>query len=105
MVAALRDVDTLHAQKTRYRNRLLELVEALRAYGYEAAMPQGALYVWVRSVSGDCWHDIDELAKLGIIASPGEFYGAREYLRFSVTASDDDITAACARLTTHGRSL
>ena len=59
------------------------LVSALRAYGYCTDMPQGALYVWVKAKSGDCWEDLRQLAEIGIVASPGEFYGAPEYLRFS----------------------
>ena len=80
------------------------LVSALRAYGYCTDMPDGALYVWVRAKSGDCWTDMEQLAKIGIIASPGEFYGAPEYLRFSATASDAAIaSAACSLMTSEIR--
>ena len=41
---------------------------------------------------------MEQLAKIGIIASPGEFYGAPEYLRFSATASDGAIASAAERL-------
>ena len=41
---------------------------------------------------------MDDLSDLGIIASPGEFYGAPEFLRFSATASDDAVAAAARRL-------
>lgn len=99
MAAGLRDVEAVRMQWQRYHTRLAKLVAALRAYGYDAAMPSGALYVWVKAKSGDCWADMADLAKLGIIASPGEFYGAPAYLRFSATATDDAIDAACARLT------
>ena len=98
MAAGLRDMDAVREQRGRYAARLASLVDALRAYGYDAAMPQGALYVWVKAMSGDCWTDMATLAELGIIASPGEFYGAPEYLRFSATATDEAIADACARL-------
>lgn len=98
MVSALGDATSVAAQKERYRARLQSLVEGLRGAGYEAAMPDGALYVWVRALSGDCWKDIDRLAHVGIIVSPGEFYGDKAYLRFSSTASDADIAAAVERL-------
>ncbi|MZJ03153.1 aminotransferase class I/II-fold pyridoxal phosphate-dependent enzyme, partial [Enterococcus durans] len=78
--------------------RLGMLVSALRAYGYCTDMPQGALYVWVKAKSGDCWEDLRQLAEIGIIASPGEFYGAPECLRFSATASDEAIASAAERL-------
>ena len=98
MAAGLRDTQAVRTQWKRYYDRLASLVEALRAYGYRASMPDGALYVWVKTLNGDCWADMAELAKLGIVPSPGEFYGAVEYLRFSATASDEAIDAACARL-------
>ena len=41
---------------------------------------------------------MEQLAKIGIIASPGEFYGAPECLRFSATASDEAIASAAERL-------
>lgn len=98
MAMGLRDLDAVAEQRERYRARLAALVEALRAYGYDAAMPQGALYVWTRARSGDCWRDMDDLARLGIVPSPGEFYGAPAYLRFSATAGDDAVAAAAERL-------
>ena len=55
MAAGLRDFDAAKTQWTRYRRRLKTLVGALRSAGYDARMPQGALYVWVRAKSGDCW--------------------------------------------------
>ena len=98
MAAGLRDLESVKVQHARYRERLSVLVSALRAYGYCTDMPDGALYVWVRAKSGDCWTDMEQLAKIGIIASPGEFYGAPECLRFSATASDEAIASAAERL-------
>ncbi|KAA8831134.1 succinyldiaminopimelate transaminase [Bifidobacterium tissieri] len=98
MAAGLDDLDSVIAQRSRYRERLELLVDGLRAAGYEAEMPEGALYVWVKAVSGDCWTDIDALARLGIIVSPGEFYGDKEYLRVSATAGDAAVSAAAERL-------
>lgn len=99
MAAGLKDTAAVHEQWRRYRRRLSALVDALKAYGYSAQMPSGALYVWVKAKSGDCWADMAELAKIGIIPSPGEFYGAPAYLRFSATATDEAIRSACERLT------
>ncbi|MEE1296023.1 MAG: succinyldiaminopimelate transaminase [Bifidobacterium sp.] len=98
MAAGLRDVVAVGRQRERYGRRLDDLVGALTAYGYDAAVPAGGLYVWVPAKSGDCWADMAALAKLGIIASPGEFYGAPGYLRFSVTATDGQIRDAVNRL-------
>lgn len=98
MAAGLRDYESVTIQRDRYRNRLETLVSALRAYGYVTNMPDGALYVWVKAKSGDCWKDMAALAEIGIIASPGEFYGAPDSLRFSSTASDQAIADAAERL-------
>lgn len=98
MAAGLRDHESVRRQHDRYRDRLGTLVGALRAYGYATNMPDGALYVWVRAKSGDCWQDMAALAQIGIIASPGEFYGAPGYLRFSATATDESIADAAERL-------
>lgn len=98
MAAGLRDTAAVHEQWGRYHRRLIWLVDALKAYGYQVRMPAGALYVWVKAKSGDCWTDMAELAKIGIIPSPGEFYGAPAYLRFSATATDEAIQSACRRL-------
>ncbi len=98
MTVGLRDLESVKTQRERYRERLGILVGALRAYGYCTDMPDGALYVWVKAKSGDCWEDMRQLAEIGIIASPGEFYGAPEYLRFSATASDEAIASAAERL-------
>lgn len=98
MAVALRDETSVREQWARYHARLVTLVDALRAYGYDAAMPDGALYVWVPARSGDCWTDMEALARIGIIPSPGEFYSAPEYLRFSATATDEAIASAAERL-------
>ena len=98
MATGLRDGESVDIQRDRYRERLGTLVAGLRAYGYATNLPQGALYVWVKAKSGDCWRDMAALAELGIIASPGEFYGAPGYLRFSATATDEAIADAAQRL-------
>jgi succinyldiaminopimelate transaminase len=98
MTAALGDGESVLDQIGRYRARLHSLTKALNAYGYDARMPEGGLYVWVRALGDDCWDDMHNLAALGIVPSPGEFYGDRHFLRFSVTASDESIAAAAERL-------
>jgi aspartate/methionine/tyrosine aminotransferase len=41
------------------------------------------------------------LARLGILAAPGEFYGpaGRKHLRVALTATDERIAAAAERIT------
>jgi aspartate/methionine/tyrosine aminotransferase len=45
---------------------------------------------------------VDRLAnEYGILVAPGEFYGkaGRKHVRIALTATDERIAAACARLT------
>ena len=98
MVAGLQDNEAVLKQHPRYQRRLRRLVQGLRSFGYDAEMPQGALYIWVRSKSGDCWQDIDDLARLGIVVAPGEFYGDAGFIRVSATATDEHVEAAVRRL-------
>ena len=98
MRAALEDGEAVTAQRNVYARRLHALTEALGAYGYDAVMPQGGLYIWAQARSGDCWADMAELSRLGILASPGEFYGDGRYLRFSSTIIDEQLDLALGRL-------
>ncbi|WP_300766008.1 succinyldiaminopimelate transaminase [uncultured Bifidobacterium sp.] len=98
MVGALRGVRDVNEQASRYHSRLTRIVGALSTAGYDASMPEGGLYVWVRALGCDCWEDMRNLARVGVLASPGEFYGDSRYLRFSATARDADIDTACERI-------
>ena len=98
MRAALEDGEAVTAQRDVYARRLHALTEALGAYGYDAVMPQGGLYIWAPARSGDCWADMADLSRLGILASPGEFYGDGRYLRFSSTINDEQLELALGRL-------
>ena len=98
MRAALEDGEAVRVQRNIYARRLHALDEALSSYGYDAVMPQGGLYIWAPARSGDCWADMADLSRLGILASPGEFYGDGHYLRFSSTITDEQLELALGRL-------
>jgi aspartate/methionine/tyrosine aminotransferase len=99
MVAALSDDEHVATQKEIYRKRRDVLLPAVQAFGFEIANSEAGLYLWATR-GNDCWDDIHELAELGIVAVPGEFYGeaGRKYVRFSITATDDEIQRAAERL-------
>ena len=48
----------------------------------------------------DCWGSVQLLAETGILVAPGEFYGpaGRQHVRVALTATDERIDAAVARL-------
>jgi aspartate/methionine/tyrosine aminotransferase len=86
-------------QKARYRNRREALRPALEAAGFRIDRSEGGLYLWATE-GRDAWDSIARLADLGILAGPGHFYGVHfpEHVRLSLTASDERISAAAARL-------
>ena len=100
MAAALRDDEHVREQRERYRRRREILLPAVRAAGFRVEHSEAGLYLWVTR-DEDCWRGIADLARLGILGAPGSFYGeaGRRHLRLALTASDERIAAAAARLT------
>jgi succinyldiaminopimelate transaminase len=99
MVAALGDHAHVAAQKALYSNRRAVLAFALEMAGFHIDDSEGGLYLWVTR-GDDCWTTIAELADLGILAAPGEFYGpaGQQHVRVALTATDAAIAAAAGRL-------
>ena len=99
MAAALSDDDHVKKQKQVYQARRDILKPALEAAGFEIVDSEAGLYLWA-SLGEDCWKTIENLAKIGIIAVPGDFYGeaGKQFVRFSVTATDQEIKTAAERL-------
>lgn len=99
MVAALGDDEHVAHQKEIYRARRDVLLPALQDAGFALSGSEAGLYLWL-SEGVDAWQSIDRLADLGILAGPGHFYGDNSgtHVRVSLTASDERIAAAAARL-------
>ncbi len=106
MVAALGDEEHVEQQKERYRARRDLLKPALEAAGFRIDRSEGGLYLWATE-GRDAWESIGRLADLGILAGPGHFYGIHypEHVRLSLTATDERVEAAAARLRAFGDSL
>ncbi|MBM3663778.1 MAG: aminotransferase class I/II-fold pyridoxal phosphate-dependent enzyme [Actinobacteria bacterium] len=88
-VAALGDQVHVEEQRSRYRTRLGRLAAILTAAGHPAPMPDGGFYLWVPTPNP--WEFLEHLAAtLGIVASPGEFYGrsAVNHVRLAVVQPD-----------------
>ena len=104
MTAALDDDEHAEIQKAFYRNRRTVLRAALEESGFRIDHSEAGLYLWTtRRVDGaaeDCWSTLEYLAGLGILAAPGEFYGpgGEHHVRLALTATDERIHAAAARL-------
>jgi succinyldiaminopimelate transaminase len=99
-VIALDDDVHVEAQRERYRRRLRQLQELLSKLGYPCALPAGAFYLWVPVPDGDAWAAARDLAaKVGIVVSPGEFYGTQSdaFFRVAAVAPDERIELAVSR--------
>ena len=99
MIAALTDDAHVAAQKDIYRARREILVEAITAAGGTIEGSEAGLYLWT-TFGESTWESIERLAKLGIVAGPGVFYGegCDGYVRIALTASDAAVAAAAERL-------
>lgn len=102
-VAALTDDAHVAAQREVYRRRREALRDGLEAAGLVVESGAAGLYLWARGAGAgqDCWETVADLADLGILVAPGAFYGAagRRHVRVAITAADDAVARACARLT------
>ncbi|MET1037127.1 MAG: succinyldiaminopimelate transaminase [Aeromicrobium sp.] len=100
MAAALADDAHVEDQQVRYATRRADLRAALEAAGFTVDHSEGALYLWA-SRGEPCRDTIDWLAERGILAAPGEFYGAAgaQHVRVAFTATDERVAAAVERLT------
>jgi succinyldiaminopimelate transaminase len=99
MTVALGDDAHVAAQRERYRARRNLLKPALQDAGFRIDHSEAGLYLWATE-GRDAWESIGRLADLGILGGPGHFYGAHfpQHVRLSLTAPDERIASAAARL-------
>lgn len=119
MTAILSDDRHIENQRSRYRHRRSILRAALERAGFDVEYSHGSLYLWVTRHT-DCWQLIDWLADRGILVAPGTFYASAgdgaeaeseqsgrtadtdRFVRIALTAPDERIEAAAARLDAAG---
>ncbi|HWU47483.1 MAG TPA: succinyldiaminopimelate transaminase [Humibacter sp.] len=99
MVAALGDDAHVRVQRERYRRRRDVLKPALESSGFRIDDSEAGLYLWATE-GREAWESIGRLADAGILAGPGVFYGDHfpQHVRLSLTATDERIGQAAARL-------
>jgi succinyldiaminopimelate transaminase len=99
MIAALSDEDHVAKQRALYNARRATLIPALRAAGFTIESSEAGLYIWATR-NENCWDSVSWLAELGIIATPGVFYGelGASHIRIAMTATDAQISQAAARI-------
>ncbi|GHF18053.1 succinyldiaminopimelate transaminase [Pseudolysinimonas yzui] len=99
MAVALGDDEHVLTQKARYGARRDQLATALTDAGFRIDESRAGLYLWATR-GEDCWATVGAFAELGILVTPGSFYGdaGREHVRISLTATDERVAAAARRL-------
>ncbi|GHC48318.1 bifunctional succinyldiaminopimelate transaminase/glutamate-prephenate aminotransferase [Streptomyces flavofungini] len=98
-VAALGDDAHVQEQRERYAARRTALRDALLGHGFRIEHSEASLYLWATR-DESCWDTVAHLAALGILVAPGDFYGeaGRDFVRVAMTATDERVAAAVARL-------
>ncbi len=100
-VVALADDAQVAGQRERYAARRAALRPALAVAGLQMQESTGGLYLWA---GGDepALRTVARLAELGVLVAPGSFYGPAggRHVRVALTATDERVAAAVARLTT-----
>ena len=106
MQAALDDDTHVAQQRERYRARRRVLREALERAGFRIDFSSGSLYLWATrgeaAPHGEpAMEVVSWLADRGILVAPGDFYGqaGARHVRVALTATDERIESAAARLT------
>jgi succinyldiaminopimelate transaminase len=100
MEAAASDDAHVRAQAQVYERRRAPLRVALQAAGLRVDHSEAGLYLW--ATAGEPSRlTVRRLATQGVLVAPGEFYGpaGAQHVRVAVTATDERIDAAVARLT------
>ena len=99
MIAALSDSDHVQEQRNRYNARKQVLIPALKAAGFSIDFSDAGLYLWATR-DEDCWLSVEWLARLGVLATPGIFYGDKgsHHIRIAMTATDQQIADAALRI-------
>lgn len=88
-----------------YENRRDILVPGLKSLGWEVDLPQGAIFVWAKMPKRKSSRKVcfELLRKTGVLTTPGSGLGScgKGYLRFSLTAPEEKIKEALAKMRNH----
>ena len=100
MTVALEDEAHVAEQRARYNARRAKLAPALLAAGFQIEYSNAGLYIWCTRNESD-WDSVAWLANLGILTTPGNFYGplGSSHIRIAMTATDLQISDAAERIT------
>jgi succinyldiaminopimelate transaminase len=97
MIAALSDNNHAIEQAERYEKRRIKLIAALSKAGFTIEHSQAGLYIWC-SKNEDCYKTVDWFANLGVLVTPGSFYGSEKFIRIALTATNESIDLVVERI-------
>ena len=97
MIAALSDNNHAIEQAERYEKRRIKLITALSKAGFTIEHSQAGVYIWC-SKNEDCYKTVDWFANLGVLVTPGSFYGSEKFIRIALTATDESIDLVVERI-------
>ncbi len=99
MEAAADDDAHVSGQAAVYARRRVTLRAAVEQAGLRVDHSEAGLYLWA-TAGRDCRATVREFAERGVLVAPGEFYGPAgvQHVRIALTATDERIDAAVARL-------
>lgn len=97
--ACLADDAHVAEQRSRYARRRAVLRAAVEAAGLRVEHSEAGLYLWCTR-GEPCWDTLAALARVGVLAAPGEFYGPAGalHVRLALTVRDDRAVVAAERL-------
>ena len=97
--AVLGDDEHVARQKERYRARRDVLLPAVLAAGFVVDHSEAGLYLWATR-GESALETVEWCAARGILVTPGYFYGeaGADHVRIALTATDEQIARAAARL-------
>jgi len=106
MIAALSDSSHVADQRNRYNARRATLKTALMNAGFEIHDSAAGLYIWATRKES-AWDSVSWLADIGIIATPGIFYGENgaQFIRVAMTATDEQISEAADRINSASENM
>lgn len=96
---ALSDENHVVEQSARYLKRRKILQPALESVGFKVDYSDAGLYIWCTR-NEDSWKSVEWLADLGILTTPGNFYGSAgaKHIRVALTSTDEKISDAALRI-------
>lgn len=91
---AIEEIDALTIDVAHLQRKRDHFVAALRSQGYQTLMPEGTIFVLVRSPLPDDTVFCERLAERDVFVLPGVVAGAPGWFRVSLTANDEMIERA-----------